>query len=82
MPVKSLLDLWFTIALLFLEFRTMEPTPKKRKLESKSFKEKIEILNYVGSHPNTKKDIAAHFKMKPQTLSDLIKNKEAILAKG
>ena len=28
-----------------------------------------------------KKDIAAHFKMKPQTLSDLIKNKEAILAK-
>ena len=52
----------------------MEPAPKKRNLESKSFKEKIEILNYVSSHPNTKKkDIAAHFKMKPQTLSDLIK---------
>ena len=60
----------------------MDPAPKKRKLESKSFEEKIEILNYVSSHPNTKrKDIAAHFKMKPQTLSDLIKNKEAILAK-
>ena len=60
----------------------MESAPKKRKLESKSFKEKIEILNYVSSHPNTKKkDIATHFKMKPQTLSDLIKNKEAILAK-
>ena len=61
----------------------MASAPKKRKLTCRSFKEKNDILDFFEAHPKMKKkDIALHFDMKPQTLSDIIRDKDHIRSKA
>jgi hypothetical protein len=58
------------------------PPAKKRKLSTKTFAEKLEILKFIKDNPQMKqKLIAEHFQIKPQTLSDLMKKRETIEAK-
>ena len=53
----------------------------KRFRHERTIEEKLKILRYYEENPlMKKKDIAAHFNMKPQTLSDLIKNSDKIRA--
>ncbi|XP_071497487.1 tigger transposable element-derived protein 4-like [Diadema antillarum] len=52
----------------------------KRKLNVKSYEEKYSILKFMDENPTwKKKDIAAKFNMKSNTLSDVIKNREKIM---
>lgn len=53
----------------------------KRKLSTKTYQEKYEIIKFCQANPTLKqKDIAEMFDLKPQTLSDYLKNKEKIFA--
>ena len=55
----------------------------KRFRHDRTIEEKLNILRYYEENPlMKKKDIAAHFNMKPQTLSDLIKNSDKIRAQN
>ena len=50
---------------------------EKRKVRTRTYKEKVEILTYIEEHPGAKKkDIAQIFTMSTKTLSDVIKAKK------
>jgi hypothetical protein len=53
---------------------------EKRKMQTKSYDEKYKIIKFVEEHPNMKqKDVASIYNMRPQTLSDLLRNREKII---
>ena len=53
----------------------------KRKLTTRTYEKKYEIIKFVEANPGMKKNaIAAKFDVKPQTLSDMLKNKEKIIS--
>ena len=57
--------------------------PEKRSRQDRTLAEKLKILQYVEENPTVKKkNVAAYFSMKLQTLSDLIKNAEKIRAQS
>ncbi|XP_071497446.1 tigger transposable element-derived protein 4-like [Diadema antillarum] len=52
----------------------------KRKLNAKSYQEKYSILTFMDENPTwKKKDVAAKFNVKTNTLSDMIKNRHKIV---
>ena len=52
----------------------------RRKLDTKSYEEKYRIVKFVEANPEMKrKDVAAKFDIKPNTLSDIMKNKDKII---
>ncbi|XP_041460886.1 tigger transposable element-derived protein 4-like [Lytechinus variegatus] len=54
--------------------------PAKRKLSTRSYDEKYEIIKFVDENPNMKrKDVALKFNLKPNTPSDILKCKEKII---
>ena len=53
---------------------------EKRKLRTRTYEEKAEILKYIEEHPGVKKkDIAQKFTISTKTFSDVIKAKEKIM---
>ena len=51
----------------------------KRKLYTRTYEQKLEIVQYAEKNPGRKKKhIAAHFDISPQTLGDILKNKDKI----
>ncbi|XP_063611760.1 zinc finger and BTB domain-containing protein 14-like isoform X3 [Penaeus indicus] len=53
----------------------------KRKLKTRTYEEKYDIIKFVEANPGMKRNsIAAKFDIKPQTLSDMLKNKEQIVS--
>lgn len=51
----------------------------KRKLATKSYSEKYAILKFMDENPSMKKkDVAEKFEVKPNTVSDIIKNRDKI----
>ena len=49
------------------------------KIQTKAYKKKLQIINYVDANKSMKlKDIAAHFSLSTSTLSDIMKNREKI----
>ena len=57
-----------------------QPT-KKRSITTKTYEEKLLIIDYAEKNSHmTKKDIAIHFNVPKQTLSDILKNKDKIRA--
>ncbi|GAB1598699.1 hypothetical protein Ahia01_000147100 [Argonauta hians] len=53
---------------------------EKRKLQTKTYDEKYKIIKFVEEHPNmTKKNVAGLHNIKPQTLNDILKNREKII---
>ena len=56
-------------------------TTIKRKIQTKTYEEKLQIINYVDANKSMKlKDSAAHFSLSTSTLSDIMKNREKIEA--
>ena len=57
-------------------------TTIKRKIQTKTYEEKLQITNYVDANKSMKlKDIAAHSSLSTSTLSDIVKYREKIEAK-
>ena len=57
----------------------MASTSKKRKISTRTYDEKLDIINFVDENPNMKKkDVAIKFGIPANTLTDILKKRDKI----